>query len=59
MSQNKHFDCVKMKREASSKVYKQIETMTPNKEIRYWKDASKKLKNRIQALKKRFTKTVV
>lgn len=58
MPQNKHFDCVKMKREASSKIYKQIDTMAPNEEIKYWRDASKKLKNRRQALKNRSIKTV-
>ena len=58
MPRNKDFDCVKMKREASSKIYKRINTMTPKEEIKYWRDASKKLKNRRQALKKRSIKTV-
>ena len=32
----KQFDCVEMKRKAAEKIYKDIQHLTPEEELRYW-----------------------
>jgi hypothetical protein len=41
--ESKSFDCIEMKRRAALEVYEIIKDLTPEEELRYWKEREKVL----------------
>jgi hypothetical protein len=48
----KAFDCVEMKRIGAEKVREKTATMTREEEIRFWRERSRELRQRREALSK-------
>ena len=59
MPKNKTFDCVKMKRKGSRRVYEQTRGMTTDEELAFWKERTSRLVKRIKSARRKRTVKVV
>ena len=53
MLKTKQFDCVKMKRKGSRRVYEQTRRMTTDEELAFWKERTNRLVKQIKSARRK------